>query len=79
MSRPSVRLEIKKIGEETVVILTDELLRRHGLEIGSFVHAVDVDGGIALLTTDQDSEEQIEAAKASIARYGPLYKRLSKL
>ena len=65
-----MKLEIKKIGKSTGLILPKELLSRLNLAQGDWVHAVETaDGGVTLLPYDPTFQKGIEIADRAMKTY----------
>lgn len=74
-----MKLELKKIGNSTGLILPKELLARLNLDQGDWLYVTELpDGGIRLMNTDPDFEEAIDAARKGMKRYAPALRELAK-
>ncbi len=74
-----MKLELKKIGNSTGVILPKELLARLNLEQGDWLYVTELpDGGLRLVTTDPDFEEAIEIARRGMHKYSRALRELAK-
>ena len=74
-----MKLEIKKIGNSTGVILPKELLVRLGLKQGQVVYVTELpDGDIRLSRYDPDFEETMEIMKQLMVEYRDTFKALAK-
>ena len=74
-----MKLELKKIGNSTGVILPKELLNRLGLKQGDDVYVVEMAGGdIRLTRYDPDFEETMEIMDDLMDEYRDTLKALAK-
>jgi putative addiction module antidote len=74
-----MKLELKKIGNSTGVILPKELLNRLGLKQGDDVYVVEMTGGdIRLTRYDPDFEETMEIMDDLMDEYRDTLKALAK-
>ena len=64
-----MKLEIKKIGNSTGLILPKELLARLGLEQGDEVVVTEMADGFAVKRGDDTFEKGIEIARRTVAKY----------
>jgi putative addiction module antidote len=73
-----VKLEIKKIGNSTGLILPKELLARLGLEQGDEVIVTEAPGGFNVSRAEDDIERGMEIARKAMVTYRPALKELAK-
>lgn len=74
-----MKLEIKKIGNSTGLILPKELLARLGLGQGDSVYVTQLaDRGIKLVPYDPLHEEAMEIARDAMKEYKDTFKALAK-
>lgn len=73
-----MKLEIKKIGNSTGLILPKELLARHGLEQGDEMMVTEHSDGITLSRSDKVFEKGIEIARKAMKTYRNTLKELAK-
>jgi putative addiction module antidote len=74
-----LKLEIKKIGNSTGVILPKELLARLRLEQGDWVHVVETpDGGLRLVPFDPTFEKGMRVAEKAMKTYRNALAELAK-
>lgn len=74
-----MKLEIKKIGNSTGVILPKELLARLNLVQGDWVHVVEMpDGGVRLVPYDPTFEKGMEIAERAMKAYRNALGELAK-
>jgi len=74
-----VKLEIKKIGNSTGLILPKELLARLKLEQGDWVHVTEMpDGGVRLTPYDPTFEKGMEIAERAMKTYRNALAELAK-
>lgn len=74
-----MKLEIKKIGNSTGIILPKELLVRLGLEQGDAVHVTELpDRAVKLSVYDPDSEKVMEIGREVMREYRETFKALAK-
>lgn len=72
-------LQIKKIGNSTVLILPKELLARLKLAEGDKLHVVEqTERGIKLSPYDPKHTKAMEIARRSFRKYADTYKALAK-
>jgi len=72
-------LQIKKIGNATVLILPKKLLARLKLSEGDKLHVVEqTERGLKLSLYDPKHAEAMDIARRSFRRYGDTYKALAK-
>lgn len=74
-----MKLEIKKIGNSTGLILPKELLARLGLSQGDSVYVIEsADGGVRLVPHDPDFERGMEIARKAMKKYKNALRELAK-
>jgi len=73
-----MKLEIKKIGNSTGLILPKELLARLGLEQGDQVVVTEMADGFAVKRGDDTFEKGIEIARKAMKTYRNTLKELAK-
>lgn len=74
-----MKLELKKIGNSTGLILPKELLARLGLSQGDSVYVTEsADGGIRLVPRDPDFERGMEIARKAMKKYKSALRELAK-
>ena len=74
-----MKLEIKKIGNSTGLILPKELLTRLKLEQGDWVHVTEMpDGGVRLTPYDPTFEKGMEIAERAMKTYRNALAELAK-
>ncbi len=73
-----MKLEIKKIGNSTGLILPKELLARLGLEQGDEVIVTETPDGFAVKRGDEVFEQGIEIARKAMKTYRNTLKELAK-
>lgn len=73
-----MKLEIKKIGNSTGLILPKELLARLGLEQGDEVMVTETSDGFAVTRGDAVFEKGIEIARKAMKMYRNALKELAK-
>jgi putative addiction module antidote len=74
-----VKLEVKKIGNSTGLILPKELLSRLKLEQGDWVHVTEMpDGGVRLTPYDPTFEKGMELAERAMKTYRNALAELAK-
>lgn len=74
-----MKLELKKIGNSTGVILPKELLNRLGLKQGDNVYVTETpDRSINLAPYDPDHEEAMRIARDVMKEYRDTFKALAK-
>lgn len=74
-----MRLEIKKIGNSTGLILPKELLARLRLELGDSVLVTEgPDRTITITPHDDDDEETMRIAREAMREYSAVFKALAK-
>ncbi len=74
-----MKLEIKKIGNSTGVILPKELLARLGLAQGDNVYVTETpDGGLKLEPRDPEFERGMEVARKAMKKYKNALHELAK-
>lgn len=73
-----MKLEIKKIGNSTGLILPKELLARLGLEQGDQVVVTEMADGFAVKRGDGTFEKGIEIARKAMKTYRNTLKELAK-
>ena len=74
-----MKLEVKKIGNSTGLILPKELLARLRLDQGDWVYVTELpDGGVRLTPTDPTFEKGMEIAERAIKTYRNALAELAK-
>jgi putative addiction module antidote len=74
-----MKLEVKKIGNSTGLILPRELLSRLKLEQGDWVHVTEMpDGGVRLTPYDPTFEKGMEIAERAMKTYRNALAELAK-
>jgi putative addiction module antidote len=73
-----MKLEIKKIGNSTGLILPKELLARLGLEQGDSVIVSETPHGLTLTKADETFERGLEIARRAMKTYHNTLKELAK-
>lgn len=74
-----MKLELKKIGNSTGLILPRELLARLGLSQGDSVYVTEsADGGIRLVPRNPDFERGMEIARKAMKKYKSALRELAK-
>jgi putative addiction module antidote len=76
---PAMKLEIKKIGNSTGLILPKELLARLNLAQGEWVYVTELpDGGVRLTPYDPDFEEVMRLSDEVMDEYRDTLRALAK-
>ena len=73
-----MKLELKKIGNSTGIILPKELLARLGLEQGDSVTVTEIPDGLAIRRGDETFEKGMEIARRGMKIYRDALKELAK-
>jgi putative addiction module antidote len=74
-----VKIEIKKIGNSTGVILPKELLARLGLKRGDWLFVTQLpDGGVKLAPRDPNFERGMDLARKAMRKYRNALRELAK-
>jgi putative addiction module antidote len=74
-----MRLEVKKIGNSTGVILPKELTARLNLKQGQWLYVTELpDGGVRLTPYDPDFEKAMEVVEDLMVEYRDTLKALAK-
>ena len=74
-----MKLEIKKIGNSTGIILPKELLARLGLAQGDAVHVTELpDRAVKLSVYDPNHEKVMEIGREVMREYRETFKALAK-
>lgn len=73
-----MKLEIKKIGNSTGLILPKELLARLGLEQGDSVVVSETPNGFQVSRDDETFEKGLEIARKAMKTYHNALKELAK-
>jgi putative addiction module antidote len=74
-----VKIEIKKIGNSTGVILPKELLARLGLKRGDWLFVTQLpDGGVKLAPRDPSFERGMDLARKAMRKYRNALRELAK-
>lgn len=74
----AMKLQLKKIGNSTGLILPKQLLARLGLEQGDEVVLSDTPGGFAVSRGDETMEKGLEIARKAMKTYRNTLKELAK-
>jgi len=75
----AMKLEIKKIGNSTGLILPKELLAKLNLEQGQWVYVTELpDGGVRLTPYDPDFEQAMNIVEDLMVEYRDTLKALAK-
>lgn len=75
---PAMKLELKRIGNSTGLILPKELLARLGLEQGDTVFVTETPDGIAIGKRDETFEHGMGIARKAMKTYQSALKELAK-
>lgn len=74
-----MKLELKKIGNSTGLILPKELLARLDLDQGDWLFVTEMPGGgLKLSRADQDFQEALDVARKGMKRYATALSELAK-
>jgi putative addiction module antidote len=73
-----MKLELKRIGNSTGLILPKELLARLGLEQGDSVTVTETPDGLAIHKSDQTFDKGMEIARKAMKTYRNTLKELAK-
>jgi putative addiction module antidote len=74
-----MKLEVKKIGNSTGVILPKELTARLNLKQGQWLYVTELpDGGVRLTPYDPDFEKAMEVVEDLMVEYRDTLKALAK-
>jgi len=74
-----MKLELKKIGNSTGLILPKELLARMNLGQGDWLYVTELpDGGLKLVTGDPDFADAMDVARRGAKRYAAALRELAK-
>lgn len=73
-----MKLELKKIGNSTGLILPKELLARLGLQQGDSVSVTETPDGLAIRRGDETFEQGMEIARKGMKIYRNALKELAK-
>jgi putative addiction module antidote len=73
-----MKLEVKKIGNSTGLILPRELLSRLKLEQGDWVHVTEMPDGVRLTPYDPTFEKGMEIAERAMKTYRNALAELAK-
>lgn len=73
-----MRLQIKKIGNSTGLILPKELLQRLGLEQGDEVIVSQEPDGLKIRLMEDDFERGLEIARKAMKKYRSALRELAK-
>jgi putative addiction module antidote len=74
-----MKLELKKIGNSTGVILPKELLARLSLQQGDWLYVSEVPGGgVKLSVADPEFEQAMEVARRGMRKYQKALRELAK-
>jgi putative addiction module antidote len=75
---PAMKLEIKKIGNSTGIILPKELLVRLGLEQGDEIMVTETPDGFKVTRPTETFEKGMEIARKAMRTYHHTLKELAK-
>jgi putative addiction module antidote len=73
-----MKLELKRIGNSTGLILPKELLARLGLEQGDSVFVTETAAGFSVQRNDETLEEGMKIARKAMRTYRNALKELAK-
>lgn len=73
-----MRLQLKKIGNSTGLILPKDLLQRLGLEQGDEVIVSEAPDGLTVTRPQDDFERGLEIARKAMKKYRSTLKELAK-
>ena len=73
-----MKLELKKIGNSTGLILPKELLARLGLQQGESVSVTETPDGLAIRRGDETFDKGMEIARKAMKTYRNTLKELAK-
>ena len=73
-----MKLEVKKIGNSTGLILPKELLARMRLEQGDWLYVTETTEGVMLTPHDPTFEKGMDVAKRAMKTYRNALKELAK-
>ena len=73
-----MRLELKRIGNSTGLILPKELLARLGLEQGDSVTVTETPDGLSIRRGDETFDKGMEIARKAMKTYRNTLKELAK-
>ena len=74
-----MKLEVKKIGNSTGVILPKELMAKLNLKQGQWLYVTELlDGGVRLTPFDPDFEKAMEVVEDLMVEYRDTLKALAK-
>jgi putative addiction module antidote len=73
-----MKLELKRIGNSTGIILPKELLARLGLKQGDEITVTETPDGVHLLRTDETFDKGLEIAREVMREYHNALKELAK-
>lgn len=74
-----MKVELKKIGNSTGLILPKELLTRLNLGQGDWLYVTELaEGGVKLTASEPDFEEAMEIARSGMKRYSKALRELAK-
>ena len=73
-----MKLELKKIGNSTGLILPKELLARLGLQQGDSVTVTETTDGLAIHRGDENFDRGMEIARKAMKTYRNTLKELAK-
>jgi putative addiction module antidote len=78
MSGAPMKLEVKKIGNSTGLILPKELLSELNVKQGQWLHVTSMPGGVRLTPYDPDFEETMTVVDDIMDEYRDTLKALAK-
>jgi putative addiction module antidote len=79
LAEAEMKIEVKKIGNSTGVILPKELLTRLGLKQGDQLFVTELaGGGLQLQPHDPDFERGMEIARKAMRKYRNVLRELAK-
>ncbi len=74
----AMKLELKKIGNSTGLILPKDLLARLGVGVGDGLYAKVTDDGLSLVVVDRDHDEAMRIAREVMDEYKDTFRELAK-
>jgi len=78
VGRADMKIEVKKIGNSTGLILPKELLARLQLKQGDFLFVTESEGGLKLVPHDPTFECGMEIARKAMRTYRNALRELAK-
>lgn len=73
-----MKLELKKIGNSTGLILPKDLLARLGVGVGDGLYAKVTDDGLSLVVVDRDHDEAMRIAREVMDEYKDTFRELAQ-